>query len=181
MSTVWLDLETRSRVDLRKSNVYRYAADPDFRILLMAYAVDDGPVELLLDQDDMRRLVEQWTRGGYRIIAQNSSFERVCFSRLLGLPEGTYLNPEMFDDPMPLAAEHGYPMKLESMAQWLGGEQKDEAGAHLIRYFCSPTRDGGFRTPEDSPERWDLFQSYNRQDGDAAQRMARAARLAHPA
>lgn len=164
MSIVYCDIETRSRVDLRKSNVYRYAADPDFRILMMAYAVDDGPVELVLDESDMRRLVEQWTGGGYRIIAQNSSFERVCFSRLLELPTGTYLDPELFDDPMPLAAEHGFPMKLESMARWLGGEQKDEAGAHLIRYFCSPTRDGGFRTPEDSPERWDLFKSYNVQD-----------------
>ena len=125
---IYLDIETRSRVDLRKSNVYRYAADPDFRILMMAYAVDDGPVELVLDESDMRRLVEQWTGGGYRIIAQNSSFERVCFSRLLELPPGTYLDPELFDDPMPLAAEHGFPMKLESMARWLGGEQKDEAG-----------------------------------------------------
>lgn len=164
MTTVYADIETRSRVDLRKSNVYRYAADPDFRILMMAYAVDDGPVELVLDESDMRRIVEGWIAGGHTIVAQNSSFERVCFSRLLGLGAGAYIDPELFDDPMPLAAEHGFPMKLESMARWLGGEQKDEAGAHLIRYFCSPARDGGFRTPEDSPERWDLFKSYNVQD-----------------
>src|SRR5690606_40535315 len=90
---IYLDLETRSRVDLRKSNVYRYAADPDFRILMLAYAVEDGPVELVLDEGDMRRLVEAWIAEGHTLVAHNASFERIALSRLLGLDrKSTRLN-----------------------------------------------------------------------------------------
>ena len=118
---IYLDLETRSRVDLRKSNVYRYAADPDFRVLMLAYAVEDGPVELVLDEGDMRRLVKGWIAEGHTLVAHNAAFERIALSRLLGLPTGTYLDPELFDDSMPLAAEHGFPASLDMLAQWLGG------------------------------------------------------------
>ena len=165
MSTVYCDIETRSRVDLRKSNVYRYAADPDFRVLMLAYAVEDGPVELVLDEGDMRRIVEGWIAGGHTLVAHNASFERIALSRLLGWPVGHYLDPDHFDDSMPLAAEHGFPASLDMLAQWLGGEQKDSAGTRLIHQFSLPNkRTGGFTSPEDKPEQWAEFCDYCVQD-----------------
>ena len=77
---IFCDIETRSRVDLKKSNVYRYAADPDFRILMLAYAADDGPVEVTMDPDEITRLLEAWVDSEVRIIAHNAAFERICFS-----------------------------------------------------------------------------------------------------
>ena len=40
------DYETRSQVDLKKVGAHRYAADPSTEVLCMAFAVDDGPVQL---------------------------------------------------------------------------------------------------------------------------------------
>ena len=165
---IFCDIETRSRVDLKKSNVYRYAADPDFRILMLAYAADDGPVEVTTDPDEITRLLEAWVDSEVRIVAHNAAFERICFSahlRNAGVElEGRYLRPGRFDDTMPIAAEHGYPVSLEALAEWLDGEQKDKIGVHLINYFSKPTRAGDFRGPEADEERWAKFVEYCRQD-----------------
>ena len=42
------DIETRSTVDLKKVGAAKYAADPSTEVLCVAYAVDDGPVQLWL-------------------------------------------------------------------------------------------------------------------------------------
>ena len=47
MRTISIDIETYSSVDLTKAGVYRYAESPDFEILLFAYAVDGGEVEVV--------------------------------------------------------------------------------------------------------------------------------------
>lgn len=47
MRTLALDLETYSGVDLTKSGVYAYTSSSDFEILLLAYAFDDDPVEII--------------------------------------------------------------------------------------------------------------------------------------
>lgn len=159
---VFIDLETRSRVNLPKSNVYRYTADPDFRILMLAYAVGDDPVQVTTSPQEITHLVSGWLRDNLTIVAHNASFERIALSAHLCLDE--YLDPSRFDDSMAVATEHGYPAKLDMLARWLGGEQKDEAGSHLIRYFCVPNRRGGFNTPEDDPARWTSFVEYCRQD-----------------
>ena len=165
---IFCDIETRSRVDLKKSNVYRYAADPDFRILMLAYAADDGPVEVTTDPDEITDLLRGWMDSETRIVAHNANFERICFSahlRAAGVElEGRYLRPGRFDDTMPIAAEHGYPVSLDALAEWLGGEQKDKIGVHLINYFSKPTRAGDFRGPEADEERWAKFVEYCRQD-----------------
>src|SRR5699024_5014268 len=133
---IFCDIETRSRVDLKKSNVYRYAADPDFKILMLAYAADDGPVEVTTDPDEITDLLRLWLDSDHRIIAHHANFERICFSahlRNAGIElEGRYLRPGRFDDTMPIAAEHGYPVSLDALADWPGGEQQDKGGRHHI-------------------------------------------------
>ena len=47
IKTLSLDLETYSSVDLPKAGLYRYAESPDFEILLFAYSVNEGPVEVV--------------------------------------------------------------------------------------------------------------------------------------
>lgn len=41
-----LDIETFSSENLSKSGVYRYAEAPDFRILLIGYSLNRGPVKV---------------------------------------------------------------------------------------------------------------------------------------
>ena len=42
-----IDLETYSSVDISKAGAFRYTESPDFEILLLAYAWDNGPVRVL--------------------------------------------------------------------------------------------------------------------------------------
>ena len=42
-----IDIETYSAVDLTRSTGYRYSEDPSFEILLVGYAVNDGPVRVI--------------------------------------------------------------------------------------------------------------------------------------
>lgn len=175
MTYIYVDIETRSRVDLPKSNVYRYVQDPDFKILMMSYAVDNGTVEHTTDPYEISNQVNAWLAGDYLIIAHNAAFERICFSEHLQrfnpapgvgrfYHDGGYLKPEYFDDTAVLAREYGYPAKLELVARWLGGEQKDEAGTRLINLFSKPNRKEEFHGPEDKPAEWQLFLDYCDQD-----------------
>lgn len=163
MATLFIDLETRATIDLRKTNVYRYAEDPEFEILMAAYALDDEPVKVVIGEDAVREIPGLWDDSVLKV-AHNAQFERVCISRLAGLPTGEYLDPEPWHDTQAVAAEHGYPQKLEVLATWLGGEKKDTAGTALINWFCKPDRKGEFRRPEDHPEKWRAFVEYCRQD-----------------
>ena len=43
---IFIDFETRSKADITRTGAYRYAQDPTTDILCMAYAIDDGPVQL---------------------------------------------------------------------------------------------------------------------------------------
>ena len=65
----------------------------------------------------------------------------------------------------------GLPLSLEGVSSVLKlQDQKLKEGKDLIRYFCSPckpTKSNGGRTrnlPENNPEKWSLFQSYNKRD-----------------
>lgn len=42
MKEILVDIETYSEVDIGKCGLYRYATDPSFEILLIAWATDEG-------------------------------------------------------------------------------------------------------------------------------------------
>lgn len=156
---LYVDIETRSRVNLKKSNVYRYTTDPDFQILMAAWSLDGSPVVAETTPEGIAA-IPGLRDPGVEKVAHNAAFERVCFSQFFGMPEGDYLDPAEWDDTMPLASEHGFPATLDGAAKALGAQQKDSAGAHLIRFFCVPTKTGEFNRPEDHPEKWQQFVDY---------------------
>ena len=47
MSRISIDIETYSSADLSKCGLYKYAQSGDFQVLLFAYSVDGGPVEVI--------------------------------------------------------------------------------------------------------------------------------------
>ena len=47
MHVMNVDIETYSDVDITKTGAYAYAESPAFEILLIAYKIDDGPVEVI--------------------------------------------------------------------------------------------------------------------------------------
>lgn len=164
-----IDIETYSDVDLVNCGVYRYV-EGDFHILLFAYAFDDDEVQcvdLACGEQLPQDVVDAIHDKSIIKAAWNAQFERICLSKYFG----EHLSPDEWQCSMVWAASLSLPLKLKNAAEVLKtGEQKDEVGERLIRYFsipCKPTKSNGGRTrnlPEHAPEDWALFKSYCIQD-----------------
>ncbi|MBS3948961.1 MAG: DNA polymerase [Dethiobacter sp.] len=194
-STIHLDLETYSSVDLTKSGLYRYCESNDFEILLLSYGFDRGDiqtVDLASGEKVPQCVIDAVLDEHVLVWAYNSAFERICLSRYLSdmginldpfadnhhsaavLSKAKYLNPKSWRCAMVWSAYMGLPLSLESAGTVLGLEkQKLTKGKELIRYFCSPckpTAANGQRTrnlPEHAPDKWAAFKAYNRRDVEA--------------
>jgi DNA polymerase len=176
MTTLSIDIETFSDIDLGKCGVYRYTDSPNFDILLFAYSIDEGPVKLVdlaSGEEIPTEIVEAILSSDIIKTAFNANFERVALMRYLSrkLGKDVYLGPSSWRCSEVQAAMLGLPLHLEGVAKVLRlGVQKMAEGKPLIRYFCipcKPTAANGGRTrnlPSDAPEKWELFKQYNIRD-----------------
>ena len=185
MRVLHLDLETYSSSPLPKCGVYRYCDSPDFEILLLSYAFDDGPV-ITVDLACGETLPDEFLKAledpNILKIAHNAAFERVCFSKLIG----HWLDPAQWRCTMVMAWYSTLPGRLADVAVALNvTEKKMEEGKDLIRYFsvpCKPTKINGGRTrnlPRHAPEKWATYKAYNAQDVET-ERAVYKALLGHP-
>ena len=158
-----LDIETYSRVDLKKNTVYRYVEDEEWRILICSWCIGQGEIHTAYGHEEVSGIPGLFDPA-VKKIAHNSDFERINFSALKGLPVGTYIDPEEYIDTAVLASLWGYPRSLKGFCKVVGGEAKDEAGGRLINMFSVPNRKGGRTLPEERPADWDAYVEYNRQD-----------------
>ena len=176
MKTLSIDIETFSDIDLGKCGVYRYTDSPNFDILLFAYSIDEGPVQLIdlaSGEEIPEEIVEAILSEDIIKTAFNANFERVALMRYFSrkLDKEVYLNPSSWRCSEVQAAMLGLPLHLEGVAKVLRLEvQKMTEGKPLIRYFCipcKPTAANGGRTrnlPSDAPDKWELFKQYNIRD-----------------
>jgi DNA polymerase len=146
--------------------------DPSFEILLIGYAIESQPVEVIdLAQGESlpQWLKEALTNPAWLKTAHNANFERTCFAKCLGVP----MPPEQWECSAVRAATLGLPRSLEDVGEVLDlgeDEKKMREGKALINYFCkpcSPTKANGGRTrnyPRHDMAKWDLFKAYNKQD-----------------
>ncbi|HBT90575.1 MAG TPA: hypothetical protein DEB16_01855, partial [Ruminococcaceae bacterium] len=135
---------------------------------------DGGPVrvvDLACGEKLPPEIAAALTDEGVVKWAFNANFERVCLSRFLGLPVGTYLDPAQWRCSMVWAAAMGLPLSLEGAGAVLGLEkQKLTEGKELIKYFCrpcAPTKANAGRTrnrPAHAPNKWAAFKRYNARD-----------------
>lgn len=164
-----IDIETYSDIDINKAGVYRYVDTDAFKILLFAYSVDGGPVQLIdLTRGDSipKEIVKALSEKSITKWAYNANFERVALSRFLGMPTGQYLDPEGWKCSMVWAATLGLPMGLAKVGEVLAlDKQKMSEGRGLIYKFCKPDKKTGLRVmPEEFPEDWETFRRYNIRD-----------------
>lgn len=179
MTTISIDLETFSDVDIARCGVYKYAASPNFEILLFGYSIDGGEVQVIdlaqgekMPEEIIRALVDEKVLK----TAYNAVFERVCLSTYIhrnypSLLSTRYIPSTAWKCTLVWAAYCGYPLSLKDAGAALGLEkQKLEEGKELIRYFCvpcNPTKTNGGRTrnlPEHAKEKWNAFVAYNKRD-----------------
>lgn len=181
MSTILgIDIETYSSVPLPKCGVYRYVDAPDFEILLLSFAFDDGPVVTVdLACGEMLPVEVAAALDDPAVIkaAYNAQFERVCLSRHLG----HWLDPHQWRCTAVMASYLTLPSRLADVAVALKlTQQKMEEGKELIRYFsvpCKPTKTNGGRTrnlPADAPDKWAVYKQYNAQDVETERAVRKA-------
>ena len=190
---LFIDLETYSSADITKTGAFKYAEAPDFEILLLACAWDDGPVQVI-DMTDREPVTDERTAAKAAVlasvvagitdpdtvkVAHNSAFERACLTRYLGRD----LPPEEWEDTMILAAMNGLPLSLDAAGAALElRDQKIREGTALISYFCKPCRPtiaNGGRTrnrPEHAPDKWERFKAYCQRDVEVEQAIYRRLR-----
>ncbi len=166
-----IDLETYSSVDIKKAGLYKYVEPPDFQVLLFAYAINDGPVQivdLMQGEQILGDVVSMLFDPQVTKHAYNAPFEWCCLSK--------YFNVQLKIDWLPqwkCSMVHGlycgYPAGLDKIGEAMGlpqDKRKLGTGKALIRTFCSPckpTRTNGQRTrtlPRHEPEKWQLFKDY---------------------
>lgn len=176
MMTLSIDIETFSDIDLGKCGVYRYTDSPNFDILLFAYSIDEGPVQLvdLANGEEIpEEIIDAILNAEIIKTAFNANFERVALMKYFGRKLGrvVYLEPSSWRCSEVQAAMLGLPLHLEGVAKVLNLDtQKMAEGKALIRYFCipcKPTAANGGRTrnlPSDAPDKWELFKQYNIRD-----------------
>ncbi len=173
MSLLAIDIETYSDVDLTKCGVYAYSESPNFLILLVAYAFDDEPtqiVDLACGECLPQRVLEALNDPATVKTAFNAAFERTCISRYLRKK----LSPESWVCTAVQSAMLALPLSLDGVGEVLNIQRKKlKEGADLVRFFsmpCKPTKANGGRTrnrPEDAPEKWAKFKEYCIRDVDA--------------
>ena len=166
-----IDIETKSSVDIGKAGLYRYAQSEDFEVLLFAYQLDAGEVEIVdLAQGEQIPENIQLVLKDATVVkhAYNAAFEWYCLNR------AGYETPlEQWRCTMIHGLYCGYTSGLDATGKAIGlpqDKQKLTTGKALIRYFCvpcKPTKSNGNRTwnlPRHAPEKWELFKEYCKQD-----------------
>ena len=188
ITSLEIDIESFSSVDLKKCGVYKYAESPDFEILLFGVSVDGGDVTVydLASGDTVpEEIIRALSDDSVIKWAYNASFERICLSVWLrrnypqhfssysieGDTVRNYLAPSSWRCSLVWGAYMGLPLSLEGIGKVLKLEnQKMAEGKALIRYFCvpcKPTKANGGRTrnlPEHDQVKWSTFIAYNKRD-----------------
>ena len=171
MQHLSIDLETFSSVDIGKCGAWKYIESPDFEILLFAYSLNGGPVQVVdLAQGEV---IPDWAVNALHSVdftkhAYNAAFEFGCLSKVFG-----QMDPRQWRCTMFHALYAGYTSGLGATGAAMGlseDKRKLATGKALIRYFCipcKPTKANGGRErnyPRHDPEKWKLFKEYNKQD-----------------
>lgn len=166
---LFIDIETFSSVDIQSSGAYKYIESPDFEILIIGYALDDGPVIIvdLAQGEEMPEEFEEALLDPECVkVAHNAVFERLSFKRI-----GYNVPAEQWYCTSVKAAYCGLPLSLDGVSKALNlTDKKLDTGKALIKYFscpCKATRVNGMRTrnyPKHAPEKWEMYKEYNKYD-----------------
>ncbi len=165
---LYLDLETYNEQDIRVGT-YRYAETAE--VLLFAYALGDGPVQVWdRTQEPLPPDLWRWLKNDSVLLtAHNAMFDRTMITHALGVT--TRL--ERWRCTMAKAYSHAFPGSLEACGAALG-LPKDKAklanGKKLINRFCKPAPSNHKAARYDHtthPEEWQRFKDYAAMDIEA--------------
>ena len=171
MNPLNIDIETYSSVDIKTSGAYKYAQSPDFEILLFAYSLNSGPVEIIdiaKDEKIPDEIIKLLNDPDCVKHAYNAAFEWWCLNQA-----GYKTDIEQWQCTMIQSLYCGFPGSLEKSGEALElppDQSKSTAGKNLIKSFsmpCKATKKNGGRLrnlPHHEPEKWQIFKDYCVQD-----------------
>lgn len=168
-----IDFETRSQLPI-SAGAYNYARHHSTEILLIAFAIDGGKVELIdltkesnEDWPLMMLLRDSLYDDEEILEAWNAQFEYYIL-KYVGHKHGLPAIPlHRFKDLMAVSTRFGYPLGLDKSGKALGlppSEQKKGEGKALIKLFSIPNSEGTFNRSQDHSEKWNKFREYAIQD-----------------
>jgi len=180
MTTLRIDLETYSDVDLKKCGVHKYVESDAFEIMLFGYKYGDGQVNVI-DHARGEEMPAHIIRALYdpKILktAYNAAFELACLNKHMVDP----LEVTQWRCTSVHALYLGMPGNLNDVGRVVGlspDKQKMSTGWSLIKYFClpcKPTKANGGRTrnlPHHDPAKWALFKDYCGRDVESEDAIA---------
>ncbi|HET8702137.1 MAG TPA: hypothetical protein VFL97_10790, partial [Nitrococcus sp.] len=138
MTTLFIDIETYSEVNLTRAGAHRYAEHPSTEVLLFGYAIGDGPahvIDLTAEPDDSR--IQVLNDASMTLIAHNSAFDRVVLQHALGIAAPL----SRWRCSMAKALSVSLPGALAMLSQVLGltdDQAKIADGKRLVQKFCKP-------------------------------------------
>lgn len=160
MRSIWrhvsVDIETYSDIDIKKAGLYKYAQSPAFDILLIAWAVDGGPVQIVdlttppgsehegREWQALQEFRRLWVADDVIFHAYNAAFEHYCLNTW-ARRQGWETHPiGDWRCTMAHGLYCGYTAGLAATGEAMGlpqDKQKMGIGAALIRKFCVPGKE----------------------------------------
>lgn len=187
VSRVWLDLETRSRLDVTKVGVDRLCEDPTLRILSVHYALDDDPVTNwrgafggrivplqdpdTLDPDPVRLL--HAIEDGAEVWAHNVRFDRMVWNTCAPTLGWPLIRVEQTRDSAGLCRLGHWPASLKGAAQMAGGQKLANTTYRALWNAANPL------TPDSRPLYEDMLR-YGDRDVDEMRRVVDALPAPYP-
>lgn len=166
MSTLFIDFETRSKIDLGLCGVDVYSKSISTDMLCMAFCFDDEPVQILKPNYRLSDRVWDHITNGFPVVGHNVNFEWSIWNNVC-VPK--YKWPELSitqcHDTMAMANAMGFPGGLEMAARAAGITQhKDSLGRRIMLMLSQPKRDGTFWQYHENPEKFEALYKYCAQD-----------------
>ncbi len=168
MTTLHIDFETRSELDLKEVGLHRYARHPSTDVWCMAYAFGDDEPVIWTPGMSLPMGMTVRVHEGAAVAAWNVAFELEIWNEILvkryGFPA---LKPEQAHCTMAQSYAMGLPGALDDASYATGVQlQKDKEGHALMLRMCRPRSKAGV-TPVvwwNEPEKLQRLYDYCKQD-----------------
>lgn len=169
---IYIDFETRSKVDLKKSGVWVYSMDPSTEVLCMAFTLDNNEVRLWKPSEHKSEMIAGFTRllADQLIETHNAFFERAIWENIMvpkyGFPS---LAPDKWRCSAAVAAYHTIPRALDKAGKALNLTTiKDQSGKRVMMQLSKPkAKTGDFIEIEGNEEKYNNLYDYCKQDVEA--------------
>jgi len=158
-SILFLDMETRSELDIKKVDADTYAAHPSTEIMCISYAIDDGPIHRWTEADGSTADIP-FGRKDILNCFHNAEFETAIFRHKLNAE----IPIEQIVDSAAVARHAGLPGALDPLAEFFGGG-KDTEGRRSMLKLSKPRRPSAsnpdlFWRPETKPDDFAAMYAY---------------------